>query len=407
MDSLPLLDCFYSERNKMKKTISIIGGGPSSLLLAAFIDLKKFKVTIFEKNKTAGRKFLVAGKGGFNLTYSEPILDFIKHYTPSSLLKKPLLNFTNTDFRDWLKSIGIPTFIGSSKRVYPEKGIKPITVLNTILDHLKEKMRQGYSLIVFPEGKRMYSNKIGRFHKGAFFLAEELKLDVLPLYIHGNSEVLPKGDFIIYDGAITVKLGNRIAMGDPTLGESIKDKTKSISKIFKNDFQSFREAVEAPKYFEKLVLSNFIYKSKNIYNTVQLDIDSNLKLYSKLSKLISLEAKLLHIADDYGQLDLLLNYYSNRRKITTFISNEIKYKVAKNNFIGKERKVTYLNTLENYSFSKVVLISTAIQISDLDITQVDKVIILNNCMNVSLFTELSFIVDLKDVDVVVLTRKNK
>lgn len=275
------------------------------------------------------------------------------------------------------------------------------------LDHLKEKMRQGYSLIVFPEGKRMYSNKIGRFHKGAFFLAEELKLDVLPLYIHGNSEVLPKGDFIIYDGAITVKLGNRIAMGDPTLGESIKDKTKSISKIFKNDFQSFREAVEAPKYFEKLVLSNFIYKSKNIYNTVQLDIDSNLKLYSKLSKLISLEAKLLHIADDYGQLDLLLNYYSNRRKITTFISNEIKYKVAKNNFIGKERKVTYLNTLENYSFSKVVLISTAIQISDLDITQVDKVIILNNCMNVSLFTELSFIVDLKDVDVVVLTRKNK
>ena len=139
MDSLPLLDCFYSERNKMKKTISIIGGGPSSLLLAAFIDLKKFNVTIFEKNKTAGRKFLVAGKGGFNLTYSEPILDFIKHYTPSSLLKEPLLNFTNTDFRDWLKSIGIPTFIGSSKRVYPEKGIKPITVLNTILDHLKEK----------------------------------------------------------------------------------------------------------------------------------------------------------------------------------------------------------------------------------------------------------------------------
>ena len=57
----------------MKKTISIIGSGPSSLLLAAFLDANKFEVTIYEKNKTAGRKLLVAGKGGFNLTHSEPI----------------------------------------------------------------------------------------------------------------------------------------------------------------------------------------------------------------------------------------------------------------------------------------------------------------------------------------------
>ena len=123
----------------MKKTISIIGGGPSSLLLASFLDTDKFDVTIYEKNKTAGRKFLVAGKGGFNLTHSEPINEFIKKYTPNHFLIEALLNFTNDDFRDWLKMIGIPTFIGSSKRVYPEEGIKPITVLSTILNHLKEK----------------------------------------------------------------------------------------------------------------------------------------------------------------------------------------------------------------------------------------------------------------------------
>lgn len=123
----------------MKKSISIIGSGPSALLLAAFLDTKKFNITIFEKNKTASRKLLVAGKGGFNLTHSEPILDFIERYTPHNFLKDALLNFTNDDFRNWLKSIGIPTYIGSSKRVYPEEGIKPITVINTILNHLKEK----------------------------------------------------------------------------------------------------------------------------------------------------------------------------------------------------------------------------------------------------------------------------
>ncbi|MBL4592708.1 MAG: NAD(P)/FAD-dependent oxidoreductase, partial [Flavobacteriales bacterium] len=123
----------------MKKSIAIIGGGPAALLLAAFLDEKKFKVNIYEKNKTLGRKFLIAGKGGFNLTHSEPILELIERYTPPHFLKDSLLNFSNQDLRDWLNSIGIPTFIGSSKRVYPEKGIKPIEVFNAILDVLKKK----------------------------------------------------------------------------------------------------------------------------------------------------------------------------------------------------------------------------------------------------------------------------
>ncbi|MDF1672930.1 MAG: TIGR03862 family flavoprotein [Vicingaceae bacterium] len=123
----------------MKKTVAIIGGGPAALLLAAHLDEKKYTVTIYEKNATLGRKFLVAGKGGFNLTHSEPIEEFIKRYTPPSFLKDALTGFNNQDLRDWLDSIGIPTFIGSSKRIYPEKGIKPIEVLTAILNVLDKK----------------------------------------------------------------------------------------------------------------------------------------------------------------------------------------------------------------------------------------------------------------------------
>ncbi|PKH68515.1 aminoacetone oxidase family FAD-binding enzyme [Flavobacterium sp. ALD4] len=123
----------------MRKQIAIIGGGPSAFLLAAFLDPEKFTITIYEKNKTAGRKFLVAGKGGFNLTHSEPIEQLIKRYTPDDFLDKALLTFTNTDFRNWLDQIGVPTYIGSSNRVYPKEGIKPIEVLHAILKSLKEK----------------------------------------------------------------------------------------------------------------------------------------------------------------------------------------------------------------------------------------------------------------------------
>ena len=123
----------------MKKSVSIIGGGSAALFLAAFLDSKKFQVTIFEKNKSLGRKFLVAGDGGFNLTHSEPISQFIERYTPSEFLKKSLTDFDNDNFQKWLSDIGIPTFVGTSNRVYPEKGIKPIEVLNTIVDVLSKQ----------------------------------------------------------------------------------------------------------------------------------------------------------------------------------------------------------------------------------------------------------------------------
>ncbi len=121
------------------KSISIIGGGPSALLLASFLDESKYKVTVYEKNKTVGRKFLVAGDGGFNLTHAESIEEMVMRYTPYRFLKNALLEFSNTDLINWLNEIGIPTFIGSSKRVYPNKDIKPIEVLNAILKVLEDK----------------------------------------------------------------------------------------------------------------------------------------------------------------------------------------------------------------------------------------------------------------------------
>ena len=121
------------------KSISIIGGGPSALLLASFIDESKYSVTIYEKNKTVGRKFLVAGDGGFNLTHAESIEEMVMRYTPYRFLKNALLEFSNTDLINWLNEIGVPTFVGSSKRVYPAKEIKPIEVLNAILNVLNNK----------------------------------------------------------------------------------------------------------------------------------------------------------------------------------------------------------------------------------------------------------------------------
>ncbi len=122
----------------MQQKIAIIGGGPAAMILAAELDTEKYQVTLYEKMPTIGRKFLVAGKGGFNLTHSEQIEMMAERYVPNSIFKKSFQHFDNNDLRAWLTSLGIESFVGSSKRVFPIKGIKPIAVLSAIKKKIKQ-----------------------------------------------------------------------------------------------------------------------------------------------------------------------------------------------------------------------------------------------------------------------------
>ena len=125
-----------NDMGPLKKTVAIVGGGSSALMLGCILDPGKFVVTVYEKNASLGRKFLVAGDGGLNLTHSEPPERFIARYTPSLFLEPAFTHFSNRDFVSWINGLGIETFVGSSGRVFPKKGIKPVAVLNAFLNQL-------------------------------------------------------------------------------------------------------------------------------------------------------------------------------------------------------------------------------------------------------------------------------
>lgn len=121
------------------KNLSIIGGGPAALMLAAEIDTRKYRVTLFDKKKSVGRKFLVAGDGGLNLTFNSPLEEFISKYVPLEFMDPIIRQFTNQDWIKWLHDHEVPTFTGSSNRVFPEKGLKPVKVLNKIKEYISTR----------------------------------------------------------------------------------------------------------------------------------------------------------------------------------------------------------------------------------------------------------------------------
>ncbi|WP_223032200.1 1-acyl-sn-glycerol-3-phosphate acyltransferase [Hanstruepera marina] len=215
------------------------------------------------------------------------------------------------------------------------------------VDHLQKKVEQGYSLMAFPEGTRSYTNKMKRFHKGAFFLAEQFNLDIVPVIIHGNSEILPKGNFVIKSGALSVKILDRIAIDNPKLGPTTRDKTKYISQVFKTQFKAFRQEHEGDTYFHKVVLEEYRYKGHHLYKSVKQDLNTNKTVYKTVMDSIGEKDSITHLSDDHGQLDFLLALDSPSRQITTWIENDDNRKLVKSSYITNNHyKITVTDTIE-------------------------------------------------------------
>ena len=87
-------------------------------------------------------------------------------------------------------------------------------------------LERGYSVLIFPEGTRSASCRILRFHRGAFYLAERLGADILPIYLDGPGRVLPKEDFCLRPGQITVEVGKRVSADDSSMGTTSQERTR-------------------------------------------------------------------------------------------------------------------------------------------------------------------------------------
>jgi uncharacterized flavoprotein (TIGR03862 family) len=117
---------------------AVIGAGPAGLMAAQELAAAGWPVDVFDAMPSVGRKFLLAGKGGLNLTHAEPLGEFLARYGARRAELAPLLHaFGPQAMRDWAHGLGVPTFVGSSGRVFPQS-MKAAPLLRAWLHRLRE-----------------------------------------------------------------------------------------------------------------------------------------------------------------------------------------------------------------------------------------------------------------------------
>jgi len=118
--------------------IAVIGAGPAGLFAAERLAAAGLSVAVYERMPSVGRKLLMAGRGGLNLTHSEPLEVFLSRYDdPSGRIREAVRRFPPDALRAWAEALGQETFVGSSGRIFP-RAMKASPLLRRWLSRLSE-----------------------------------------------------------------------------------------------------------------------------------------------------------------------------------------------------------------------------------------------------------------------------
>ena len=191
-----------------------------------------------------------------------------------------------------------------------------------------KKVKEGYSIMIFPEGHRSDTGEIKRFHKGAFQLADSLGVDILPIIIHGQYQCLKKSELFLKRGFLTTTILPRIDLSQKKYGETIKEQTKGIQQYFKKEYTKVQDKEETPKYFSDYIVKNYLYKGPTLewYTKIKIKLEHN---YEFFNKIIPKTCVITDLGCGYGYLDYMLSLTSKDRRITGVDYDPDKIEIAK------------------------------------------------------------------------------
>lgn len=208
-----------------------------------------------------------------------------------------------------------------------------------LVEVLRRKVEDGYSVVVFPEGTRSADCRLKRFHKGAFYLAEQLQLDIVPVLLYGNGMVVSKKQpFYVKKGCIAVEVLPRILKNEESWGRTYQERQKTVAAFFRQEYSRLcREYARTDNpYFRNKLIKNYLYKGpvEEWYVRVKLKME---KYYAFFEKRIPQKAVITDIGCGFGMLDYMLLMLSDERKIVGIDYDGDKIELAAHCFARNER----------------------------------------------------------------------
>ena len=193
------------------------------------------------------------------------------------------------------------------------------------LERLQNLVDRGYSVVVFPEGTRSETGEILRFHKGAFQLAQSLKLDILPVFIHGANHVMPKKDVVLREGQLHVVIEQRKPYEELATMET-RALTSQFRAYYIQRYAVLRDQLENTEYVLPFVRYKYIYKGPEVERTSRRNLK---KIKAQASTIDAVEAKTMKICNSgYGELAWTLALVHRDAQVYAVETDEDKYLLA-------------------------------------------------------------------------------
>lgn len=220
--------------------------------------------------------------------------------------------------------------------------------LENNLEIVRERLNEGYSVLIFPEGSRSTDGSIRRFHKGAFYLASELQVDIQPLLIMGAYEVIPKNDFIIRDGTIVIKPLPPISFDDERFPANYSARGKEIQQYMRAEFKKLYGEKAKTAFYRPQILSNYLFKGPVLEWYFRVKWRLERKNYEEYDRLIGKRKSIVDIGCGYGFLDYYLNLRDPEREIVGIDYDSNKAEIAEHGYLRKENLRFYAADVREY-----------------------------------------------------------
>lgn len=195
-----------------------------------------------------------------------------------------------------------------------------------LVTKLMPLIKEGFSVVVFPEGTRSDDSKIHRFHQGAFYLAKHFGVDILPVIIHGAGFTFAKNDLILRPGKITLTIDKRIHADNPMISPVVLETTRNIRHYMIKRYDEVSQNLQDFNWAKRIVEINYLYKGSDIRLCLNRSLNKNLDIFANQTN----NYNVCFINCGYGEISLLYSLMNPNAKVTAFDSDEDKILVANN-----------------------------------------------------------------------------